>query len=354
LNSSYPKYLTQHHVYAPAEARNIFAVGSICSTSKLNVPIMANHTRIGIPPIYLDEEIDKYIYFKPDIHTYGGNSIPNQVLKRNVTTSELGFPVIAPNGSIILDIGTSYSAPLIALCFARLYGKFGDILKNSETYKAILINQSIYSQCNGFTTFSLLDTKNVGNCTDGIYLNFEGESEPHEKAENQKRKQVIKCKKIKFYVPEEAESIDAVVVHSNNYIEQDGKNFKTKVILKLKKPSGTPLKKEYGNIGKNSATTYARYKLGRNYNGKWEAELHIETTGIPKEIFDRIKIRFGVSLRINLKQEHKNILTQIYEKVKDYSDATEKSPEIDKIVEFESPPQHIRPIMRPRQQLLAI
>lgn len=315
LKENYPKYLTQNNIFCPSEGRNIFSVGSIAlSSNESNIKYSA-HTRIGIPPDYQDEESDKYEFFKPEIHTYGGDSFPDDITRSNKITANTGFPVISTDGKVIYDLGTSYSAPLISLCFARLYAKFGNILKNSETYKAMLINQSKYSNCEGFTTFNLLDTKEVGNCNDAIYLSFEGESTPHEKAENKKRSQVIKCKSIKFYVPKEAESIDAVIVHSNNYEDQELNKYKTKIILKFVKPNGVVCKKEYGNVGRNSAITYGKYNFKRDYEGEWIAEAHIETAGIPPELFNTIKVRFGISVKVNLKREFKKEIKRLYEQV---------------------------------------
>ena len=289
LKDNYPRYLTNHNVYCPAECRNIFSVGSINNQSSENEIIYSKHTRLGISPLVQNSEVDKYEFFKPEIHSFGGDSKPDDVSRSNILDETLAFPIIDNKGNLIMDVGTSYSAPLISLCFARLYDKFKGKLKNSETYKAIVLNQCIRKDCEGIPTFSLVNTKSVGNCNDGIYLNFEGISGPHEKSEEKKRSQIIKCKKIKFYVPSEAESIDVVVAHSNNYDNQIVNNMNTKVILKLAKPSGTACKKSYGNIGKKSAITFSHYDFTRNYEGEWEAELHIETHGIPKEIFDKIE-----------------------------------------------------------------
>ena len=319
LRDKYPEYITKNPVYSPSDGRNVFSVGSI-SQRFTNRPVYSRHTRIGIHPIFQNEEIDKYDFIKPEIHAYGGNSEPNDTYLRNMTTSAEGFPVMTTDGSIIFDSGTSYSAPLVSLCLARLYAKYKTILKNSETYKAILLNKTMLSDCSGYTTFSLLDTRNVTECNDGVYINFEGESYPHEKAENMTRKKIIKCKKIDFYMPIEAESIDVVVVHSNTYPEQNIKDFKTKVILKFTKPQGTVCQKAYGNIGRKSAVTYSHYSFKREYEGQWSVDLHIETSGIPAELFDNIRIRFGVSIRINLKKENqkdlKDIYTRVYDKTK--------------------------------------
>ena len=86
-------------------------------------------------------------------------------------------------------------------------------------------------------------------------------------------------------------------------------------------------KKEYGNIGRNSSITYGKYGFSRNYEGEWNAELHIETTGIPAELFDKIKVRFGVSLKINLKDESKKDIPEIYQEVYENTKSVNKAVE---------------------------
>jgi hypothetical protein len=325
LRDEYPRYLSHLNVLCPSEGRNILSVGSICLNSTDSNIIYSRHTRIGIPPHLQTEEIDKHEFFKPEIHTYGGNSEPNDLHNVNIITSNLCFPVLDNKMNLTMSLGTSFSAPLISLCLARIHTTFKAKLKNCETIKAVLLNQCFKNDCNGITTFSLKDTKNVGYCSDGVYLNFEGQSKPHEKSEEKKASKIIKCKKIKFYVPEGAKDIDAVIVHSNNYENQSVEKMNTKIILKLVKPSGTICKKSYGNIGRKSAVTYANYSFSREYEGEWEAELHIETAGIPSELFDRIDVRYGVSLRINFKDDV--TISEAYNQVLEKSPSVLKSRE---------------------------
>ncbi len=319
LKDIYPKYLTELNVLCPAEGRYVFSVGSLCIKSLPHNVIYSRHTRIGIPPYVQNEELNKHEFFKPEIHSFGGNGQPNEEHYKNIITNDLCFPVLNNRGDLTMNAGTSFSAPLISLCLSRIHHRFKDQLKNSETFKAILLNQCVKNECEGLTTFSLFNTKDVGLCTDGIYLNFEGESLPHEKSEEKKSSKIIKCKKIKFYVPKEAKDINVIISHSNNYSEGSLEKMNTKVILKLKKPSGTVCKQNYGSLNKKSAITYANYGFSRNYEGEWEAELHIETSEIPSELFNNIKVRYGVSLKINLK-DNKNI-KKIYDQILEKSES---------------------------------
>ena len=315
LKDRYPTYIMEHPVFFPSEARNILSVGSICSKSTERNIIYSSFTRAGVPPLFINQEIDKYEYLKPEIYTKGGNAVPDNLKYTNETNEEVGFPVIYPIGDVALDYGTSFAAPLISLCLARLYEAYGNSFENCETFKAILLNKCIIGDINGLTTLSLIDTRNVAYCNDGIYINFEGISHPHEKSENKDNTKIIRCKNIKFYMPIEAESVDVTVVHSNNYPEQNSRDFLTKVILKLQKPTGPNCKKDYGTMGRKTAVAYGHYRFKRGYEGQWSVDLHIETSGIPSEFFDKINIRFGVSIRINIKPEYKNRMKEIYYEV---------------------------------------
>jgi len=75
----YPEYLTKNPVFCPAEGRNVFSVGAIAFGSKAQKTNYSKQTRIGVHPIFINEELDKFEYIKPDIHTYGGDSIPSEI-----------------------------------------------------------------------------------------------------------------------------------------------------------------------------------------------------------------------------------------------------------------------------------
>lgn len=315
---NYPQYLSAYPVLCPSEAKNIFSVGSICKCSTFEKCIASYHTRIGLHPIFLNDNIDKYRFFKPDLSTFGGNNElilekGSETFPQIVVSPELEIGVINNCGDVVNTSGTSFSAPLAALCFARLYDAYH--YKNSETYKAILINKAVRGEVNDLPFFYLLDTSNVASCNDGIYLNFEGEVTPKYRSEDENRIYILECKTVEFYVPQEAESIDIITVHSNNFIFQDLRTFNTRLVVEIIKSNGVTAKKTYGTPSRNCANTYARYDFKKNYIGTWKIKVHVETRKIPPEVLKVLSIRFGISVRINIKNEYKDNFYELYMKV---------------------------------------
>lgn len=311
---NYPKYLSKYPVLSPSESKNVIAVGSLCKNSTSKEIIISKHTRLGVHPVFLRDDLDKYRFFKPDLLTYGGNSelILNQ--DRIAVSKNLELATINNQGDLVHNLGTSYSAPLIALCLSRLYQIY--TYSNSETYKAILLNQAKYDEINGLPIFNVLDTENVTNCNDGIYLNFEGEVNPKHRSEEQARTNVFECKTVNFTMPEEAESIDIITVHSNNYKFQDLRRFNTRLVVEIIKGNGKAIAKKYGTMSRNCANTYGHYTFSRDFAGGWTIKVHVETRGIPSDELESLKVRFGISVRINLKDQHKKDLKKIYSKIK--------------------------------------
>lgn len=312
--NNYPKYLSAYPVLCPSEAKNIFSVGSICKQSSPEKCVPSYQTRIGLHPIFLNENLDKYRFFKPDVSTFGGNSeLISEELSEGfeiAISPDLEIGVMNNNGDIVNATGTSFSAPLIALCFARLYEEYN--YKNSETYKAILINKAIRGNINELPFFYLLDTKNIAACSDGIYLNFEDEIAPKHHSEDVSRTYIYECKTVEFYMPEEAESLDIITVHSNNYRLQDTRMYNTRLVIEIIKSNGVTIKKKYGTISRNCANTFAHYSFKKDYVGLWKIKVHVETRGLMPEMLEGLQVRFGVSVKINLKEGHGENLHEIY------------------------------------------
>jgi hypothetical protein len=316
--NNYPEYLSAHPVLCPSEAKNVFSVGSICRYSTSEKCIVSYHTRIGLHPIFLSSDMDKYLFFKPDVSTFGGNDEliiekESENIQSIAMFPELEIGVINNCGDIVNVSGTSFSAPLIALCFARLYDTYH--YNNSETYKAILINKTIRGEVNNLPFFYLLNTSKITECNDGIYLNFEAEVTPKYRSEDGSKTYTLECKTVEFYVPQEAEGIDIITVHSNNHIFQDLRKFNTRLVVEIVKSNGVTAKKSHGTASQNCANTYARYTFKRDYVGVWKIKVHVETRRLPSELLKTLSVRFGISVRINVKDEYKDNLYDLYMKV---------------------------------------
>ena len=311
--TEYPGYLSKFPVLSPAEAKNAVSAGAICNKSTASNPILSVITRMGLHPVFLQDDLDKYRFFKPDVYTFGGNS----ELKREGTgiqmSKDLHIAALSLNGNLVYKMGTSYAAPLIALCYARLIDKYD--YKNSETYRAMMLSQTSYHNVNDLPVHHVYDTSNVGQCNDGVYLNFEGEVTPKIKVEDVKKTNALECKTVEFYMPDEADSVDIFTVHSNNYQFQDLRKHNTRLVAEIIKSNGVTIKKKYGTAGRYCTNTYTRYNFKRDYEGTWKIKVHIEPRGIPANMLKGLRVRFGVSFRINLKKSEIGNLKEVYEKV---------------------------------------
>lgn len=313
--NNYPNYLLENNVFSPADCRNCLAVGSIDSKKEVS-----KFSRLLTNPLFINEEIDSFEYFKPEILTYGGNYEITE--KDTKIDKNISFPVMFSTGDLYYEVGTSYSAPLISKSLSIIYSKYKDEFKNSETYRAILLNNSELSNLKGHSFFKLDDIENISYSSDSILVNFEGEVHPSVKSENKKRTEIISCKKVKFYIPKEAKSFRVVIVHSNNYKFNYPEEHLTNVTCKFKKPEkywkDKPIlvSKKFGTMARYHTTTFGQYEFSRNFEGIWEAEVHMEAKKIPKSEFKNIKVRFGISIKIELKDEYKHLSKLIHDKIK--------------------------------------
>ena len=330
---NYPSYLTKFPVLSPAETKNAVSAGSICNNSTNSNIILSVFTRMGLHPILIEDDKDNYRFFKPDIYTFGGNNELKPKPSGNgvQVSKELEIAVLSLNGNLVHKMGTSYAAPLIALCYARLMDKYN--YSNSETYKAIMLSKANYQSVNSLPVHCIHDTSNVARCNDAIYLNFEGKIIPKIRAEDVKQTNILECKSAEFYMPEEADSIDIFTAHSNNYKFQDIRKYNTRLVVEIIKSNGKSIRKEYGTPNMNCPNTYAHYGFKRNYEGLWRIKVHVETRGIPSELLKELRARFGVSLRISLKKKEINNLKKVYRKVLAKSKA-EKNKELSKTDEY--------------------
>lgn len=326
FNKNSEEYLTKFPCYSPAEVKSIFSVGSICKTSNLSGIKISTTSRLTVHPLFLENEIERRNYIKPDANTFGGNNLLEIERGDFKHYPDLEFPVINKEGEIIYDFGSSLASPLIAQSVLKLRKEYPQF-KNCETYKAIILNNSVIHNYNGQNLFSLIDIDKIGYCNNSIFLNFEGVSKPHQRKEDDKQKNCCECFSVEFYMPPEAGSIDIVAVHSNNYKFRKLDKQNTRLVIKVIKGNGRALAKDFGNLGQFSQVLYGTYTFKRNFEGNWKIQVYIETKGIPSELTKEVLVRWGISLKINFSNISKEELKEIYEKIRGI---------INKEVEYES------------------
>jgi hypothetical protein len=162
--ADYPKYLLKFPCYSPAEAKSIFSVGSICRSSTSEEIKISSFTRLGVTPLLMSSLDQRSNYIKPDINTYGGNNIIDISSNRITNSSDLEFPVFTNTGEIVYKVGTSLAAPLISQSFLKLKNLYPHYY-NSETFKAMLLNQAKIHSCENQPLFSLLTSRHCAKQT---------------------------------------------------------------------------------------------------------------------------------------------------------------------------------------------
>lgn len=317
---NYPEYLIKFPVFFPSEGKHIFSVGSLCKrTIENNKLFLSTHSRFGITPLLISRIEKRSEFFKPNIHTFGGSNLTN-----NEIDPEYQIPVINRNGDMTYSEGTSFATPLISALFAKLYEIYGSEYDNSETFKAILLNRCKYEELFDTPVFYITDLDNCLYCSKDIIINFEGEIEPLIRIEDRrilKKKEVISRGYItKFYLPKEAESFDIITVHSSNYNNDNILYHNTRLIVRIIKNNGVPLRKQYGTPNRFLPITFGHYRFRRNYEGITTCEITSETRGISNEELRDVIIRFGVSIKINLYGEYKNRFKEVYNEIKEKLD----------------------------------
>jgi len=312
----YPKYLVNFPTYFPSEGKNIFSIGSVCKRTADNYKLfLSTHSRFGISPLLISRIEKRTELFKPNIHTFGGSN-----LTENEIDPEHQIPTINRNGDMSYSEGTSLATPLISVLFAKLYDIYGSEYENSETFKAILLNKCNYEEIFDTPVFYITDLDNCLYCKKDIIINFEGDIEPFIRIEDRKfkKKEIISRGYLaKFYLPEEAESLDIITVHSSNYNNSSILYHNTRLIVRIKKSNGASLKKDYGTPNRYLPITFGHYKFHRKYEGVTTCEITSETRGISKEELKDITIRFGVSIKININRKFKSRFNNIYDEIKE-------------------------------------
>gem|GEM_PF-5294701 len=319
----FPKYISKFEVLAPAECRSILAVGNVMNKSNKTLP--ACNTRHGIGEIFVNKARDIFIYQKPEICFTGGYVDINSVRTCNDQIlfdlePDKAIPVINEQGDVVLDVGTSFSTPLIANAFCRLLKEY-PTYKNIETFKAMLLNKCDYTliQCDNMVeskpSFCLKDMEDIQYCKDSVFLQLEGTWKPSEQFETREKRPFVKGYEVSFYVPKKVGKMRVMILHSNDYPLQKIDEPAVSFVIKVLKPNGKGINSKYNTLAKPTHVNYGEYKLKeKDCDGLWKIQFKIWGYNVPKEMLDKINVRFGVSIRL-FPRENEDI-KEIYDLVK--------------------------------------
>jgi hypothetical protein len=205
--SPYPLYIREFPVYDPARAINIVAVGSI---SKKDSPsTIAQKNRVA--PFSRCGANNPLLYDcpKPEVVQNGGN------VHVDGTTSGVGLESFCKNGNKIEGIvGTSLSSPLFARKIVEIEAKYGKMIENAETLKAIALasSNSEVQECIGFG-----EPNSFSNCDKNHALIVsEGQIPLYDTTLEGKYYRVY-TSEVPVKIPKHVEKIEMFIAHSDNH-----------------------------------------------------------------------------------------------------------------------------------------
>lgn len=321
LFSSYPNYLLTNPVMTPSESKYTFSVGAVHRSSPRKVKL-SSLGRLMLPMNAINKTEDKFTRIKPEVFSDGG------FIEYSEDNAEIRKGVVSLDCNCLKNafVGTSISAPQIARVATILQNKYK--YKNIETLKAMIFLKcqdfqqrfNKGSEVEAYHGKSLESEEEVLDADDGFYFFFENTTKLRERIKKEKKDKVFgMCWEIP--VVKEIECVEFVICHSNNNPFESIRNFSTKIISPIFKPGRKgALSKNwdggYGTMGKKAPLTFGKYKYTRNTpEGMWKIKAYVDASGIPEEIHKKIRIRYGVAVKLKIKEEFLENKDEIYSKL---------------------------------------
>ena len=206
---SYPQYIKLNSVEAPSNSVNFVSVGSITkksnSSSIAPVNSLSPHSVCGSGGNIL------YECKKPEVVEHGGNLNIGNGLEFN--SIDVGVKSVNKDGIEVNDLtGSSFAAPLFMRKIAKIEGKYGNQIHNSETLKAILFlsSKNDFGTCGGYgesKEFTGCNNNHALYLAEGTLGLFDVQGEQMIRPFNE----------IVIYVPPNVEKIKLCLVHSDNF-----------------------------------------------------------------------------------------------------------------------------------------
>lgn len=306
----YPEYLPFFNILPPADGNNVVAVGSYAMKPSKN---MAKVFEVSpYSPLGKSNSTHKDSQ-KPDILVRGGNyEFENGKIMK---LPELGVPVIGLNREFSRNFGTSFAAPLAASLLAQLRSFYPDI-SNSETSRALLISGSELSNTGSELTFQLKNEEDIFFSENHLIYYAEGILPARIEYIQTVRRFRYTYNQIDFLVPEEAENIRIITVHSDDLPVSKqgflGSILKVDVYRpgRLKKLSQNDAKIWF--LNRNTPINFADFPASQ---GIWNVRLSIESPDLSRVLTNTLMVRYGLVIRVDLQEKRATPLRAIVETV---------------------------------------
>lgn len=294
--SNYPDYINEAAVFHPSDAPSVFSVGAYSKFSNHSIApadAPAPFTRFGTNLKELKN------CPKPELVEHGGNA---SILNGAYDCTNVGISVVSNNGSISEGIGTSFSAPLVSSHLARLWDKYCNQVRNSETTKAILLSTCKLTQNHPrFVGLGAPNENELFSSRFGVVrIIFEGILPLVGAAGGSS---VIPTDEIKVFVPADVATIELFLVHTDNYNLSPFPKLNSYLSVEVEKPGkGGSVNPSFGLSSAQTHVKHLIYRYKRNIKGDWFFRIIPHAIGISTVQRANVSIRYGGVIKLITKK----------------------------------------------------
>lgn len=311
----YPNYLKDYPVVSPGSAINAVAVGSIAknkSSSGTHPNSLAKEGNVSPYSCCGADNPNLLECKKPDVVESGSNVnfIAGQATRRGLS----GIESFAKSGRLSNEFfGTSFSSPLFMKKLAEIERKYGHLIKNVETLKAILFAscKSDLSSCVGYGQ----PLSFVGCNNNNALCLAEGTLRLSDKSD--KEKITVYSDEVTVKIPNSSiGKITLCIVHSDDYRWDITPTLGTYIRVEAHKTGSDSLVEpiNYYDLQKETNVKLLTYSFEKkSMEATWRFDLIPELTKkIPAKYRGKINVRYGCAILLSRKPDEtrKSSVTQ--------------------------------------------
>lgn len=306
----YPEYLQLFNILPPADGNNIVAVGAYAMRASRN---MAKRLQVSPFSPLGKENLRGKDCQKPDVLVRGGNYEFED--GKVVKPPELGVPVIGPKREFSKRFGTSLAAPLAASLLAQLYAFYPDI-SNSETARALLVSASEPLEIGSEFIFQLKNEEDIFFSRNHLIYYAEGTLPARIEYVKMIKKFRYTYNMIRFFVPEEADNIRIITVHSDDLPVSKlgflGSILKVDVFRPERLQRLGQREARIWRLSRNTPINFADFAPKQ---GPWNVKLTIESPDLSRSLTNVLMVRYGLVVKIHIQEKRIDSLHAIREDV---------------------------------------
>lgn len=305
---SYPSYLKSFDIMPPSTGVNIIGVSSLArkeiqrNTTEWSISrpgLLSPHSRCG------NSNPRLYECKKPEVVEHGGNL---NYLNGVLSEKNVGVMGIERSGKETDSLtGTSFSAPLFMRKMMLLQAKWGSMIKNVETLKAMTFLSCKNVQ--GFDGYGEASMVKGLDQEHAMYIS-EGEIPLEDKISDKDFRMIFRNKTDRMKIPKGIGRIDVCIVHSDNFAKLTEPTLATYLEVEMwKTGSDSKVSPKMGRPDAKTNIKLLTYSFDtHSMEADWWLNITPQPTApmLPEEL-KNTTVRFGCAVLLSRKSKHQSI-----------------------------------------------